>query len=278
MQSEITDFRNRCLVLSIHRSVCVGEQLDMSFLESWPAEVSSSADFATLVSAAYRMWRESWKLDIGFLLGNRRDGAAYECDQLIYTLRTAAQHTDNRAAEERSQRWLTLACAGRNPNTADDWHRCGTLLMKTINAGMDVLNQTAATVRRDQTSVADWQAKVGESPEAAITKVAADLGLRLSMRQRGDHTRRIASQWKYYTLRPDEAAVDALADLAERALVSRMEPLPCDYLDVLDELRVLGSADAVSALHLAHAVAEITGASGEDFLKRLGATWTSLKG
>jgi hypothetical protein len=278
MQSEITDFRNRCLVLSVHRSVCVGESLDTSFLESWPADVHSSADFATLVSAAYRMWRESWKLDIGFLLANRRNGAAYEFDQLVYALRTASQHTDNPAAEQRSQRWLRLACAGRNPETASDWHQCGTLLMKTLNAGMEVLNETAAIVRRDQASVADWQAKVGESPEAAVTSVAADLGLRLSHRQREEHARRIASQWKYYDLRPGEAAVAALADLAERALVSRMDPLPCDYLDVLDELRLLGSGDAVPALHLAHAVAEITGASGEDFLKRLGATWALLRG
>ncbi|MGO8885970.1 MAG: hypothetical protein ACLQI7_20205 [Streptosporangiaceae bacterium] len=278
MQSEITDFRNRCLVLSVHRSVCVGEPLDTSFLESWPADVRSSAEFASLVSASYQMWQESWKLDIGFLLGNRRDGAAYEFDQLIYTLRTAAQHTDNRVAEERSQRWLRLACAGQNPEAAGHWHQCGTLLMKTLNAGMEVLNHTAAMVRRDQTSLAEWQAKVGESPEAAITRVAADLGLRLSLRQRENHARRVASQWKYYVLRPGETATDVLADFAEQALVSRMDPLPCDYLDVLDELRVLGSGDAVPSLHLAHAVAEITGASGEDFLKRLGATWAFIRG
>ena len=48
--------------------------------------------------------------------------------------------------------------------TAGDWHQCGTLLMKTLNAGMEVSNQTAAIVRRDQASLADWQAKVGESP------------------------------------------------------------------------------------------------------------------
>nr|BFE32915.1 hypothetical protein GCM10010200_051660 [Actinomadura rugatobispora] len=278
MQSEVTDFRNRCVVLSAHRSICVGLPFDNSFLESWPTNVHSDADFARLVSVAYRLWRESWKLDIGFLIGNRRSGAAYEFDQLVYNLRTAAQHTDNRGAEDRSQRWLRDACAGRDPETRDDWHQCGTLLMKSLNAAVEVLNQKAAIVRRDQTRRANWQAKVGESPEAAITKVAADLGLRLSMHQRKEQSRRITNQWKNYVLRPGEAAADALADLAERSLVSRMDPLPCDYLDVLDELRVLGSRDAVPALHLAHAVAEITGASGEDFLKQLGATWASLRG
>jgi hypothetical protein len=278
MQTEIANFRNRCLVLSVHRSVCVGEPLDMSLLESWPADVRSGADFAALVSAAYRLWRESWNLDVGFLLGGRQDGAAYEFDQLIYALRTAAQHTDNRIAEQHSQRWLRNACGGRSPEASDDWYQCGNVLMKTLNAAMDVLNQTAATSRRDQASLADWRAKVSESPEATITRVATDLGLRLNLRRRDEHARRIAGQWKYYALQPGEAAADALAELAERSLVSRMDPLPCDYLDVLDELRVLGMDDAVPALHLAHAVAEITGATGEDFIKQVGAAWAFLRG
>jgi hypothetical protein len=277
MQNDIDDFKNRCLVLSVHRSTCVGEALNLDFLESWPADVRSGADFTLLVSAAYQMWREGWKLDIGFLLGGLRDTAAHDCDQLIYALRTWAQHTDNRSAEEISQRWLRLACEGRDPAGADDWHRCGAQLMKALNAGMEMLNQTAANVRCDPARVADWQAKVGESPEAAITKVAADLGLRLNPRQRQEHARRIASQWKYYTLRPGEVAGNALAILAERVLVARIEALPCDYLDVLDELRVLGSGDAIPALHLAHAVAEITGTAGEEFLKRLTTTWVSLR-
>jgi len=77
--------------------------------------------------------------------------------------------------------------------------------------------------------------------------------------------------------RPGENAADVLASFAEEALVSRMEPLPCNYQDVLAELGVLGSPEAVSALHLAHAVAEITSASGDAYLKRLKEAWTLLR-
>ena len=76
MHDEVTEFKKLCAALAQHRRVSVGEPLDTSFLASWPVIVQTSADFAGLVSAAYQTWRENWKLDIGFLLGYRRDGAA----------------------------------------------------------------------------------------------------------------------------------------------------------------------------------------------------------
>lgn len=55
-----------------------------------------------------------------------------------------------------------------------------------------------------------------------------------------------------------------------------MDPLPRSYEDVLAELGVLGSPEAISALHLAHAVAEITNATGDAYLKRLKEAWALL--
>jgi len=275
MQDEITEFSRLCRTLAQHRAISVGEPLDISFFASWPADVQSSAAFAELVSAAYQMWRESWKLDIGFLLGHRRDGGARDFDNLIYHLRTAQQHTDNSAANARFALWAKGACAGRDPVTADDWLSCGTALMTALNAGMSVLCQTAA--RPDQFFRSAWQAKVSESPEAAVSRVASDLGLQLNLEQRAYHVRRVAGRWKNYRLRPGEVAPDVLASFAEQTLVSRVDPLPCGYQDVLAELRMLGLRDAVSALHLAHAVAEITGASGDAYIKRLKETWTLLR-
>jgi hypothetical protein len=274
MHGEVTEFRGLCATLAQHRRISVGEPLDTSFLASWPADVQSSADFAGLVSAAYQMWRENWKLDIGFLLGHRRDGAARDFDRLIYQLRTAQQHADNSEAIARSTLWTRDACAGRDPATADDWLSCGTALMTALNAGVRVLCQTAA--RRDKSFRSAWEAKVSETPEAAVTRVADDLGLRLSQWQRQNHALRVAGRWKNYRLGPGEDATDVLASFAEEAIVSRVEPLPCSYQDVLAELGMLGSPDAVSALHLAHAVAEITSASGDAYLKRLKEAWAFL--
>jgi hypothetical protein len=275
MHSEVTEFKRLCAVLAQHRRGSVGEPLDTSFLGSWPASVQTSADFAGLVSAAYQMWRENWKLNIGFLIGYRRDGAARDFDRLIYQLRTHQQHTDNSEATARFTSWTRAACDGGDPATADNWLSCGTALMTELNAGVRVLCQTAA--RADRTFRSAWRAKVSETPEAAVTRVAADLGLQLSQWQRQNHANRVAGRWKNYRLGPGEDASDVLASFAEEALISRVDPLPCSYQDVLAELGILGSSDAVSALHLAHAVAEITSASADAYLKRLKETWAFLR-
>lgn len=271
MHGEITEFGRLCSALARHRAISVGEPLDTSFLASWPADVQSGADFAGLVSAAYQMWRENWKLDIGFLLGHRRDGAARDFDDLINQLRTSQQHTDNNSAEARSAVWTRNACGGHDPVTADDWLACGTALMTALNAGVGVLCQTAE--RQGPSFRSAWQAKVGDSPEAAISRVAADLGLQLSQQQHQYHARQVAGRWRNYRLRSGDVATDVLASFAEQTLVSRVESLPCGHEEVLAELEMLGSRGAVYALHLAHAVAEITGASGDAYIKRLKEIW-----
>jgi hypothetical protein len=275
VNTEIAEFRELCSILSQHRRMSVGAPLDTAFLGSWPADVQTSADFAGLVSAAYQMWRENWKLDIGFLLSQRRNDAVRDFDQLIYHLRTSQQHAGNTDAIGRFTLWTREACAGRDPVTPDDWLSCGTALMAALNAGVRVLCQTAA--RGDKSFRSAWHAKVSETPEAAVTRVADDLGLQLLPWHRQNHARQVAGRWKNYRLRPDESASDALASLAEDALVSRVEPLPCSYQDVLAELGMLGSPDAIYALHLAHAVAEITSASGEVYFKRLKEAWSLLR-
>ena len=103
------------------------------------------------------------------------------------------------------------------------------------------------------------------------------LSLRLSQRQRQKYVLQVANRWKNYRLRPGQDAADVLASFAEQALIARVDPLPCSYQDILEELGMLGSPDAVSALHLAHAVAEITSASGDAYLKRLKETWAFLR-
>jgi hypothetical protein len=276
MHDEVAEFRKLCTTLALRRKTTIGLEFDMSFLAEWPTRVQNHADFTAVVSAAYLLWRERWKLDIGFLVGYRSDGAARDFDDLIYQLRTALLHADNKRANARFERWTQQACGSRDPVTADDWLSCGTALMTALNGGMLLLCQTAARGREPSFRAA-WQAKMSETPETAVTKVVDDLGMRLSQWQRDGHVRQVAGRWNKYRLRTGEIAVDVLASFAEQALVSRMEALPCDYLDVLTELDVVGTGNALPALHLAHAVAEITGVSGEAYLKRLKDVWLSLR-
>jgi len=215
---------------------------------------------------------------VGFLLGPRRAGdPAWDFDQLIYQLRTSLQHADNHQARARWDEWTRDASDGRAPAAESDWGACGRALMVELNAALGVLCRTAAVRKREASFRQAWQAKVSESVTAVISSVADDLGMYLSSGSREYHVREVERRWKRYRLRAGETPADVLASLAEQSLVSQMSNLPCNYQLILDELQVIGTVDAVAALHLAHAVAEISGTSGETYLKLVMATWATLQ-
>ncbi len=278
MHDEVQEFQRSCRTLSEGRRICTGESMDISVIESWPSQVRSEAEFGALVSAAYKLWRENWKLDLGFLFGLRRaDGPARDFDNLIYQLRTAQQHADNSEAIARWDDWTTDACGGHIPVAEDDWAACGRALMVGINTAIGCLCRLVADGRRQESFRQAWQTKVGESVAGVVTRVAADLGMYLRPAQRNHHLREVERRWSRYRLRGGETAADVLASFAERSLVSGMDALPCSYQWILDELRVLGTADAVAVLHLAHAVAEISGTTGATYLKLVESTWAALR-
>lgn len=278
MDGEVQEFERLCRVLSEDRRICTGDPLDLSHIEAWPRLLGSETEFIALVTAGYKLWREQWKLDVGFLFSLRRaDGAARDFDHLIYQLRTAQQHADNNEASARWQAWTSDACGCQTPTTEDDWGACGRALMAALNAAIGCLCKIAADGRRHVSFRQAWQAKIAESVDAVVRRVADDLGMYLSPGQQAHHVREVERRWSKYQLRRNEAAVDALASFAERSLVSGMDRLPCDYQRILDELRVLGTGDAVAALHLAHAVAEISNTTGETFLKLVESTWAALR-
>jgi hypothetical protein len=275
MHAEIAEFRDRCATLAQHRQISVGTALDLSRLTTWPADVQDQASFTTLVSAAYQLWRENWKLDVRFLMDRRPQGTARDFDRLINQLRTSQQHADSSGADAAAGQWARTVCGDREPETSEDWLACGIALMVALNDAIGVLCRTV-TQHQSQDFRAAWQAKVGVSEEAVVLRVAADLGLRLHKSQVGSHVSRVKGRWAGYRLKPGEVADNILASYAEQSLISRYESLPCSYLDVLGELGVLGTREAVHALHLAHAVAEITHASGEPYMKRLKDVWVLL--
>lgn len=278
MHNELERFKRSCLVLSQHRRLCTGEELHIPASDAWPARVRSEGDLDRLVSAAYKLWREKWKLDIGFLLIDRRTSrAAWEFDDLIYNLRTARQHMDNAGATTRWGVWTRDSCGGHPPVGESDWAACGQALMASLNNALEALYKLAAAGRSNETFRQGWQAKVSESVPAVVARVAADLGLHLHPKRRDYYVREAERLWNRHQLRGGEVAADVLASFAERVLVSEVGTLPCDYQLVLDELNVLATADAVAVLRLAHSVAEVSGTRGEAFLKLVGSTWVTLR-
>ncbi|MFM9550820.1 hypothetical protein ACKI19_00695 [Streptomyces caniscabiei] len=278
MNSELDEFEKRCRILSQHKSLCTGESLVVPPRTQWPDAVRDEASFSAVVSGVYKLWRENWKLDVGFLLRARGDSTvAREFDQLIYELRTADQHTDNAAATARRAEWTKSACGGHTPASSDDWAACGRALVVGLNAAVASLTSLAAANRTQPTFQHAWQAKYSESVQSVVTQVAADLNLNLPRASRQHHEGQVERRWSKYTLRPGETAAQVIASFAESSLVSSLGRLPCDYVEILEELQVLGTKDAVAALRLAHSVAEISLAKGDAYLKLVTSTWTTLR-
>lgn len=275
MHAEVAEFRSRCATLARHRLISVGRPLDLSCLADWPDGVPDSAGFKELVSTSYKVWWETWKLDIRFLLGYRPQGAARDFDGLINELRHSQQHSDTDELNAKAAKWASDLCGGRDPATPDDWLTCGTALMVAFDAAIDVLCQTVLQHQSPHFRAA-WQAKVDVSEEAVVVRVAADLGMHLNEKQQGYHVRQVRTRWAGYPLRKGEQTDNVLTAFAEQSLISRTQTLPCSYLDVLGELKVLGRREAVHALHLAHAVAEITQLVGEPYIKQLKEVWALL--
>ncbi|WP_086564540.1 hypothetical protein [Streptomyces africanus] len=278
MPSDVEHFRRLCRTLAQHRRICTGESLLIPDERAWPESVRSEAEFDLLVSAAYKLWRETWKLDIGFLLAQRgADRPARNFDRLIYELRTASQHTDNDDAEARRDAWTSDACGGHPPTTGDDWVLCGQALMAAINVAVDCLGRLASAGRHSSEFRQAWQAKVSESVPSIVERVASDLGMYLSQNNQAYHVRQVERLWNRYRLRRGETPAIVIAGLAECSLVGQVDRLPCSYEAILDELCVLGTADAAPALRLAHAVAEIAGTKGDAYLKQVKSIWASLR-
>lgn len=264
--------------LSAQKRICTGTPFPPLELPKWPQEISSEALFRDLVSRCYILWRESWKQDIWFLLGlGRSNDAAKSFDQLIYALRTSHQHTGNERASRAANEWFETACGGSHPAAADDWQSCGHALIRTMVEAITDLSSSAAWARKHQRLRQAWREKGVESIESTVASVAADLGLRLQDGTLAHHVRQVERRWSRYRLRAGEEPDQALAALAEADLVSRLSPLRCSYLDVLDELNVLGSRDAVPALLLAHGVAGVSGLSGEALVRAVATIWAAFR-
>ena len=278
MCAELTELKSACRELSEYRRTCTGESLDVSAIEALPTAVLTGEEFDSVVSCIYMLWRETWKIDVGFLAGPRRAGGpAWDFDELINDLRTAAQHSDNIAAKTRRMKWLNDIHGGRSPSTGGDWTSCCTALLGEFAAAVRYLSKRAAARRTDPHFRRDWQDRISASVESIVGRVANDLGMYLKPSSLGYHVRQVERRLSSYRPRRGETTGDALASFAERSLISGLEALPCKYEEVLDALEVLANADAVPALHLAHAVAEISRTTGDAFLDLVEATWDDLR-
>ncbi len=277
MTGEIAQFEASYRRLSQHKLLSTGQILEPPNWTAWPQGVNSDETFRKLVSEVYKLWREQWGVDVGYLLKTRCPATcAHSFDRLLNQLRTAHQHATNDTAIQ-ALGWLRQVCDGRAPATPQDWTKCGNELTSLLSSAVDELADRAAEVTRNKSARMDWHRRAAESVYATVGMVAADLGLQFSDRDFNYHKRQVDGRWRNKFVGPGQDPHSVLMSLVEQQLTSRVGDLPCSYQEVLDELNVVGSSSAVPALQLAHAIATISRTRGEDFMKLVVTTWTALQ-
>jgi hypothetical protein len=244
------------------RLAATGQALVEPPVESWPETTLSEGEFARLVSASYTWWKESWADDVA-LLGRLTGQAAVLRDftRTLTLLRTAQQHDDVRDATVFFETWTTRACGSTPPATEADWTACGEALWEQLRTAAAALRAAARRARADRRLADRWSQNVAvrAAVDVADTRdvVLADLGLSYNDGDLAFVLRQLEASWKrrVRTVRDDAQA--ALEHVVERYLLGRALPeLPCSYAEVLERLDLVGDPGAVSALLMAHSLAE----------------------
>jgi hypothetical protein len=279
MWDEIARFEVEHERLSLHKRGCTGEPLEPLPQTALPASVDSNAAFQALVTQVWVHWHEKWGGDVGFLLGTAGQAAprARSFGQTLKRIRTAHQHaTDEHAVRARDE-WLHQACGTQRPSGPDDWATCARELIVHLIDAVTELADVAMTVQQREDKRRAWQQRTAESVRAAVVRVATDLGLQLSEGTIDYHKRQVEGRWRGYRVPQGRDARSELDSLAERSLMAQSPRLPCDHLEILHELEVIGSPSAFAGIQLAHAVAAISRTRGDAFLKLVVATWNSVQ-
>ncbi|MEV4049674.1 hypothetical protein AB0J55_00670 [Amycolatopsis sp. NPDC049688] len=279
MRDEITRFEAEQERLSLHKLLCTGEPLSALPREVLSEAVHSLAAFKALVSQLYVLWKEEWGRDVGFLMGIARQATprAQSFGQTLTRIRTAHQHSPAKQDVLALASWYSSACGTQSPSGPDEWTTCAKELIVELTDAVSELADAAMTVQQRDRDRRAWQERVAESVRSAVVRVATDLGLRLSESQIDYHKRQVDGRWRNWQVPSGRDARSELDSLVERSLMAQSPRLPCDHLEVLRELEVIGSPSAFAGIQLAHAVATVSRTRGAAFLKLVVATWSSVQ-
>lgn len=279
MWDEIEQLQATIDDLSLNKRICTGQPFDTLDTTNLPRVVDSEEGFRALVSEFYKLWHEKWRIDVGFLLtsGKSAAGQAKHFGWVLKQIRTAHQHSTDRGAVRALMDWQYQTCGKYVLSAPEEWAKCASELIVQLRGAVSDLTTIADGLRHHESDRLAWQTRVNESVGSAVIRVATDLGLRLTPRNIDYHKRQVEGRWQMHKVPAGTDARLALDSLVERQLLSLADELPCSYLDILQELNVVGSRRALAAIQLAHAVAAISRTRGEAFLKLVATTWSTLQ-
>lgn len=249
-------------VVAANKQVCTGGPLDYGEPPDLDPICTSEADFDSLVTEYYTLFRERLRSDIAFLKSVETHSDLVDFDNAIYLLRTAKQHDDNPKASAFYERWV----AENRP-----WERAAQALADAFAKAIQHLERVSSRVRRDHKLSGAWREHASIEPESIFLAVCEDLRVRFGQGNRRRLIRNVQTRLQWTKSGQDVRA--AVEDLCAQEITSQLRSLPVPYFEVLDRLDLIGKQDARAALLVAYSVEAATKLTGEAFLLRVEETW-----
>lgn len=249
-------------VIATNKQVCTGTALDYGEPPNLNPVCTTEADFDSLVTEYYTLFRERLRSDIAFLKSVESSDDLVGFDSAIYLLRTAKQHDDNPKAIAFYERWA---------EEHQPWGRAAEALADAFARAIQQLERVTSRIRRDQGLSAAWREHASIEPESVFLAVCDDLHVRFSRSNRRRLVRNVQTRLQWVNTGQNVRA--AIEDLCAQEITSQLRSLPVPYFEVLDRLELIGKQDARAALLVAYSIGAATNLSGEAFLLRVEETW-----
>lgn len=241
--------------IDANKLACTGVPLDYAEPPNLDPACNSEAEFDSVVSEYYMLFRERLRKDVSFLRSVERHPDVNDFDNTVYLLRTAKQHDDNPDATAFNHPWRQAARA-----LAEAFARC-----------IQRLEVASGRVRRDPNLSAAWRDHASIEPEAVFLAVCDDLQVRFSPGNRQRMVRNVSKQLQ--RIKAGEDVRTATEHLCAQEITAQLRSLPVPYFEVLDRLDLIGKRDAKAALLVAYSIETATNLKGEEFLLRVEETW-----
>lgn len=253
-------------LLAQARWLATGASLDAKRPELEPTCVSES-ELDALVRDYYILFNEVLASDVSFLHGVRSMPNVRKLRELLYNLRTAANHADNPRAQLESARWRAQH---ESPQEAAD------ALAAMLFDALDRLSKTAILVTRSPGEATRWGELVSVEVSTVFAAVCADLHLSFSEANRSRMVRLIEKRLEVQPRSGDRRTL--VTEYCVQEVLADRRPLPVPYTDVLDSLGLIGKASAQAALLIAYSVAAIAPhLPVQAFLLRVRETWEAAR-
>lgn len=288
MTLELARIQSRCETFARKRFDATGHQIGIPAISRWPHNVTSEAEFSTLVTELYKWFHEDWRPEVEYLyepagrLGQVTNLLrTFHAD--VHSLRQAKEHTKTTDKDDRqASRWKREKSAGVEPSDASYWQACAEAIVGECVDALTQLIGVVIAVVADHRETKAWKqwadASAGADVVAHVSVVMGDLGLSFPRRKLDYLVREVTKQWEWRLakLAPSDDAATELANLASRVLLGEViKPLPCHYETLLDLLA--GHDNVTAALLVAHGLAEsVAYTDGEEFAEIFATVWATI--